>query len=59
MKALEVKNGVATLRDRHGDTHIFNNGKEILDFTENVGMFGLYEMFGQSQIDFLMHNGRG
>jgi hypothetical protein len=57
-KALEIKNGVATLIDRNGDTHTFKNGREILTFTENVGMFGLYEMFGERQVDFLMNNGK-
>lgn len=58
MSTIEVKNGKATLIDRHGDAHEFKNGREILTFTENVGLHALYEMFNENQIDFLMHNGR-
>ena len=55
---LEVVNGTAKLVDKNGDTHTFKNGREILTFTENVGMFALHEMFNEAQIDFLIHNGK-
>jgi len=46
-----------TLTDINGETHVFKNKREILTFTENVGMFALYEMFTEKQIEFLMMKG--
>jgi hypothetical protein len=57
-KAIEIKNNIATLIDRNGELHTFKNGREILTFTENAGLFAMHEMFNEEQIDFLVHNGR-
>ena len=47
-----------SLINKNGEKHSFKNSSEILEFTENVGMYALYEMFTENQVDFLILNGK-